>query len=70
MAVIARGTKIASPDPPLTTICTAYASPPFLPLAEIIDGAGVAHPMSLEGALEHSDWSWPLRRLGQDLTQP
>jgi hypothetical protein len=26
----ARRTKISSPDPPLTTVCTAYATPPFL----------------------------------------
>ena len=31
MAVIARGTKINSSDPPLTAICTAYATPPFQP---------------------------------------
>jgi hypothetical protein len=27
----ARRTKISSPDPPLTTVCTAYATPPLLP---------------------------------------
>jgi hypothetical protein len=27
----ARGTKINSFDPPLTAVCTAYATPPFLP---------------------------------------
>jgi hypothetical protein len=26
----ARGTKINTADPPLTTVCTAYATPPFL----------------------------------------
>jgi hypothetical protein len=25
-------TKINSPDPPLPAVCTAYATPPFLPL--------------------------------------
>jgi hypothetical protein len=31
MAVIARGTKIKSSDPPLTTVRTAYATTPLLP---------------------------------------
>ena len=32
MAGSRSGTKINSSDPPLTTVCTAYATPPFLPL--------------------------------------
>ena len=41
MAVIARGTKIASSDPPLTAICTAYVTPPFqLFLHPLIELAG------------------------------
>jgi hypothetical protein len=27
-------TKVSSSDPPLTTVCTAYTTPPFLPFIE------------------------------------